>query len=121
MIRSLLVAGVATAFAAGCSASKEAPPKETPASSTGSSTAANAPRPTEKGIIGNLPPRAFNANMNAADGIMALQSEGYSVQINWGGGRTDQPLSLCRIGGVDGMRGSGAVEPGTSVYVTVIC
>ena len=29
--------------------------------------------------------------------------------------------SMCRIGGVDGLRGSGAVEPGTTVYLTVIC
>ena len=58
---------------------------------------------------------------NAADGILALESEGYDVQINWGGGRTDQALSLCRIGGVDGLRGSGAAKPGTSVYVTAIC
>lgn len=111
----VVVAGTAAAFAAGCSKpSDEVPPSP-------SSAASNAPRPTEKGVIGNLPPRAFNANMNAADGIMALQSEGYSVQINWGGGRQDQPLSMCRIGGVDGLRGSGAVKPGTSVYVTVIC
>ena len=76
-------------------------------------------QPTEKGAI-NMPPRAFNG-MNAADGILALESEGYNVEINWGGGRTDQSLSLCRIGSVDGMRGSGAVKPGTTVYVTVVC
>jgi len=68
-----------------------------------------------------MPPRAFNQNMNAADGIVALQSEGYNVQINWGGGRTDESLSLCRMGAVDGLRGSGTVQPGTTVYVTVIC
>lgn len=117
----VVVAGAAAAFAAGCSKSADEAPPAPSSGAAGSSAASNAPRPTEKGIIGNLPPRAFNANMNAADGIMALQSEGYSVQINWGGGRQDQPLSMCRIGGVDGLRGSGAVKPGTSVYVTVIC
>lgn len=81
----------------------------------------NPPAPTEKGVIGGLPPRSFNQGGNAADGILALESEGYSVRINWGGGRQDQPLSMCRIGSVDGLRGSGAVQPGTSVYVTVIC
>lgn len=59
--------------------------------------------------------------MNAADGIQALESDGYNVEINWGGGRTDQSLSLCRMGAVDGLRGSGAKTAGTSVYVTVIC
>ena len=108
-------------MAAGCSKSSQETPTTSSSPSSGSSTGANAPQPTEKGIIGNLPPRAFNPNMNAADGIMALQSEGYHVQINWGGGRQDQPLSMCRIGSVDGLRGSGAANPGTSVYVTVIC
>ena len=60
-------------------------------------------------------------NMNAADGIAALQSEGYDVQINWGGGRTDDALSQCRISGVDGLRTTTTVTPGTSVYVTVVC
>ncbi|MCB0930924.1 MAG: hypothetical protein KDB71_03370 [Mycobacterium sp.] len=115
---SLAAVIAAGAFAAGCS------PHETPSSTTSSPRGATVPpnaTPTAKAIIGNLPPREFHANMNAADGIVALQSEGYSVQINWGGGRTDQPLSMCRIGGVDGLRGSGAVEPGTTVYLTVIC
>jgi hypothetical protein len=69
----------------------------------------------------NMPPRAYSPGMNAADGIRALESEGYTVSINWGGGRQDQPLSMCRIGGVDGLRGSGAVTSGTNVYVTVVC
>ena len=68
-----------------------------------------------------MPPRAFDQNMNASDGIRALESDGYNVEISWGGGRTDQQLSLCRIGAVDGLRGSGAVNPATSVYVTVVC
>ena len=74
----------------------------------------------EKAGIGMLP-RAFDQTMNASDGIAALESEGYNVEISWGGGRTDQQLSLCRIGSVDGLRGSGAATPGSSVYVTVIC
>ena len=65
--------------------------------------------------------RAFDQNMNASDGIRALESEGYNVEISWGGGRTDQQLSLCRIGAIDGLRGSGTTVPGSSVYVTVIC
>lgn len=96
---------------AGCSA----PAKDVPATAT----TAPALQPTEKGVV--PPPKAFNQNMNAADGIKALEAEGYNVEINWGGGRSDQNLSLCRIGGVDGLRGSGAVTPGTSVYVTVVC
>lgn len=101
-------------LSAGCGKSSEPPPSPSPSSSSVSI------QPTEKGAI-NMPPRAFNEGMNAADGILALESEGYNVEINWGGGRTDQSLSLCRIGSVDGMRGSGAVKPGTTVYVTVVC
>ena len=72
--------------------------------------------------VGEAPANAaFSPTMNAADGISTLESEGYNVEINWGGGRTDQNLSQCRISGVDGMRGSGAAIPGTSVYVTVVC
>lgn len=111
-VGSLVV--VAAALPAACSKSTE----PAPAPSTSSSPASV--QPTEKAAI-NLPPRAFNEGMNAADGILALESEGYNVKINWGGGRQDQSLSLCRIGSVDGMRGSGAVAPGTTVYVTVIC
>ena len=97
----------------GCSKSTEPAPSQ-------STSRTVSVAPTEKGTV-KIPPRAFNQNMNAADGILALESEGYNVSINWGGGRTDQNLSLCRIGGVDGLRGSGAVASGTSVYVTVIC
>jgi hypothetical protein len=66
-------------------------------------------------------PRGSVQNMNAADGISSLEADGYNVEINWGGGRTDQSLSLCRIGSVDGLRGNGAVIAGASVYVTVVC
>jgi hypothetical protein len=110
-----LVALGAMMLPTGCSRSTE--PAPAPSSSPSASVSV---RPTEKGVLPN-PPKAFNQNMNAADGISALQSEGYNVEINWGGGRTDQNLSLCRIGAVDGLRGSGAIVPGTSVYVTVIC
>ena len=99
----------------GCS--KSTSPAPAPSSAPSSSVSV---QPTMKGTM-NMPPRAFNENMNAADGILALESEGYNVEINWGGGRTDQNLSLCRIGRVDGLRGSGSTQPGTSVYVTVIC
>lgn len=105
-------------LSAGCS--KPTEPAPAPSSTSSSSISLT---PTEKAVGGGvkMPPRAFNEGMNAADGILALESEGYNVEINWGGGRTDQSLSLCRIGAVDGLRGSGAVKPGTSVYVTVIC
>lgn len=104
----LLILGAAS-LSAGCSKPEVA---KTPSTAS--------VQPTEKGIV-KPPPKAFSQNMNAADGISALESEGYNVEINWGGGRQDQNLSLCRIGGVDGLRGSGAVKPGTSVYVTVVC
>ena len=108
----LLVAASAAMLTGGCG--KSVAPEQAPASSPAKVS------PTEKGLV-PPPPKAFNQNMNAADGISALESEGYNVEINWGGGRTDQNLALCRIGGVDGLRGSGAVKPGTSVYVAVIC
>ena len=116
-VAALAASGLAAiSLTAGCGASsREAPP------TSDTSTSANAPQPTEKGVIRNLPPRAFNQNMNAADGILALESEGYTVQINWGGGRTSQNLSVCRISGVDGLRGGGSVTPGTTVYLTVVC
>lgn len=112
---ALLAGGlIGVGLLSGCSKSTE------PAPAPSSSSSSVSVQPTEKAAI-NLPPRAFNEGMNAADGILALESEGYNVKINWGGGRQDQSLSLCRIGSVDGMRGSGAVAPGTTVYVTVIC
>ena len=78
-------------------------------------------QPTEKAVV-PPPPKAFSQNMNAADGISALESEGYNVEINWGvGKRNEQNLSLCRISDVSGLRGSGAVVPGTTVYLTVVC
>lgn len=99
-----------------CSAPTAEKPAEKPAA-----PAAPAVAPTEKALI-PPPPKAFSQNMNAADGIAALESEGYNVEINWGvGKRNEQNLSLCRISDVSGLRGSGAVVPGTSVYLTVNC
>ena len=113
VLSAMTIAGLA-GIVVGCSkGSQEAPPPS-------ASAPAAIPSPTEKGVI-NMPPRAYSPGMNAADGIRALESEGYTVSINWGGGRQDQPLSMCRIGGVDGLRGSGAVTSGTNVYVTVVC
>ena len=110
LVSALVVVGMGAVTVACSSSTKPVPENSAPA----------VVQPTEKGAV-KPPPRAFNQNMNAADGIAALESEGYNVEINWGGGRQDQNLSLCRIGGVDGLRGSGAVKPGTSVYVTVVC
>lgn len=81
---------------------------------------APAVQPTEKAAV--PPPKAFSQNMNAAEGISALEAEGYNVEINWGGGKRDeQNLSLCRISDVNGLRGSGATVPGTTVYLTIVC
>lgn len=82
---------------------------------------APAVQPTEKALV-PPPPKAFSQNMNAADGISALEAEGYNVEINWGGGkRNEQNLSLCRISDVNGLRGSGATVPGSTVYLTIVC
>ena len=96
VIIALGVAGIAAA-AAGCStgAKEEAPP----ASSK---------------------PASSKPGMNAADGKSALESEGYNVQITWGLGRQDQPLSSCTISSVDGLRGNNPPD-NTTVYLTVNC
>jgi len=115
-----VVAGGATligagALAAGCSSST----KEQAPSSTSSSAAA-APVPTEKGVI-NMPPKAFNQNQNAADAMLALESQGYIVQINNGGGYSSQSvLSACKITSVDGLKGS-KPPPNTTVFLTLSC
>ena len=100
-----------TALSAGCSS----PAKESPPSS------AVVPSPTEKSLRG-VPPQAFNPNMNAADAIVALQSEGYSVVVQTGSGDPGHrnPLSQCRVAGVDGMRGD-TPPANTTVYLTVAC
>jgi hypothetical protein len=108
------IAGLVTVGASALSACSS-PAVEKPA------TPAPAVQPTEKALI-PPPPKAFSQNMNAADGIAALESEGYNVEINWGvGKRNEQNLSLCRISDVSGLRGSGATVPGTTVYLTVVC
>ena len=99
-------------LASGCSAaSKEAPPAP--------SSAAPSVSPTEKGAIAK-PPKAFSQTMNTADGKSALESQGYNVQIQWGLGRQDKPLSACTISAVDGLRGD-SPPAGTTVYLTVNC
>ena len=116
VIIALGVAGIAAA-AAGCStgAKEETPP----ASSKPASSKPAVVSPTEKGVF-STPPRAFNQGMNAADGKSALESEGYNVQITWGLGRQDQPLSTCTISSVDGLRGNNPPD-NTTVYLTVNC
>ncbi len=103
--------GAAVSLSAGCGhSSKESP----------STTSKPAPSPTEKGAI-EIPKQAFNPNMNAADGMLALESEGYIVQLNSGGGYTgDRPLSACKILSVDGLRGD-TPPANTTVYLTVSC
>ena len=114
-----VVAGGATligagALMAGCSSST----KEQTPSSTSSSAAA--PVPTEKGVI-NMPPKAFNQNQNAADAMLALESQGYLVQINNGGNYSPQSvLSACKITAVDGLKGS-KPPPNTTVFLTLSC
>lgn len=99
------------ALSAGCgSPAKEAPP-----------SSAVLPSPAEKGLRG-IPPQAFNPSMNAADAIVALQSEGYNVVVQTGSGDPGHrnPLSQCRVAGVDGMRGD-TPPSNTTVYLTVAC
>ena len=101
----------AAALSAGCSSpAKEAPP-----------SSAVIPSPAEKGLRG-VPPQAFNPNMNAADAIVALQSEGYNVVVQTGSGDPGHrnPLSQCKVASVDGMRGD-APPANTTVYLTVAC
>jgi hypothetical protein len=118
--RLVLAAGFAVVvgavgLSAGCGqSSKEGP------SSTTSTSSAPAPSPTEKGVI-QMPPRAFNQNQNAADGMLALQSQGYDVQLNFAAGSgTDRPLSECKITGVDGLRGDHP-PANTTVFLTLSC
>jgi len=99
-----MIVGTA-ALSAGCgSPAKEAPP-----------SSAVLPAPAEKGLRG-VPPQAFNPNMNAADAIVALQSEGYNVVVQNG----MPPLSHCRVSSADGMRGD-TPPANTTVYLTVAC
>lgn len=102
-------------LSAGCGQSS----KESPSSTTSTTSSAPAPSPTEKGVIAP-PPRAFNQNQNAADGILALQSQGYLVQTQIGDGDKNSPLSACRITGVDGLRGDHP-PANTTVFLTLSC
>ncbi len=103
----LLTIVAVAGLSAGCGQSS----KESPSSTTSSSASTSKPVPTEKGII-QMPPRAFNQNQNAADGALALQSQGYNVQYNFSAGSgTDRPLSECKITNVDGLRGGITRQP----------
>ncbi|MBB3601727.1 hypothetical protein FHT40_001360 [Mycolicibacterium sp. BK556] len=103
-------------LSAGCGQSS----KESPSSTTSSTSSKPAPSPTEKGVI-QMPPRAFNQNQSAADGMLALQSQGYNVQLNFAAGSgTDRPLSQCKITSVDGLRGDNP-PANTTVFLTVDC
>lgn len=114
---ALGAAGLAL-LVAGCStATKEAPPA-TPVS--GVTPIEKAITPTEKAVLPKPPPKAFSQSMNAADGKSALESQGYTVQINWGAGRQDRGLAACTISSVDGLRGD-SPPAGTTVYLTVAC
>lgn len=115
-----VVAGGATLVAVGgaavgCSSSSK---DKEPAPST--STSAPAVTPTEKGVI-NMPPKAFNQNQNAADAMLALESQGYLVQINNGGNYSgNSVLSACKITSVDGYKGNNP-PPSTTVFLTLSC
>ena len=115
-----LTAGfVAVVAAVGLSAGCGQSSKESPSSTT-STTSKPAPSPTEKGVT-QMPPQAFNQNQNAADGMLALQSQGDNVQFNYSAGSgTDRPLSECKITGVDGLRGDHP-PANTTVFLTVSC
>ena len=121
--RQLTLAGgfLAIIAVAGLSAGCGQSAKESPTSTTASSaeTSKPAPSPTEKGIL-QMPPRAFNQNQNAADGILALQTQGYLVQVNIGDGDKNSTLSSCKIIGVDGLRGDHP-PANTTVYLTLSC
>ncbi|PND57328.1 hypothetical protein CRM90_12285 [Mycobacterium sp. ENV421] len=124
MSRQLTLAGgfLAIVAVAGLSAGCGQSSKESPSSTTSSSasTSKPAPSPTEKGVI-QMPPRAFNQNQNAADGMLALQSQGYNVQYNFSAGSgSDRPLSECKITGVDGLQGDHP-PANTTVYLTISC
>ena len=113
---SAILVAVAVLSAACGSAPREASP--------GPASASSAPAvlsPTEKAVI-KMPRQSFNPNGNAADGILALESQGYSVVVQNGGGDPGKrnPLSQCRIAGVDGLRGD-SPPANTTVYLTVAC
>ncbi len=116
-IAALTVIIAAVSFSAACGQSSDQGPATT--TSGGVSTSKPAPSPTEKGIL-QMPPRAFNQNQNAADGVLALQSQGYLVSINIGDGDKNSALSACKITGVDGLRGDHP-PANTTVFLTLSC
>ncbi|GAY18104.1 hypothetical protein [Mycobacterium sp. shizuoka-1] len=117
--RALTAGAVAVVAAVGLCAGCGQSAKESPSSTT-ATTSAPAPSPVEKGVI-QMPPRAFNQNQNAADGMLALQSQGYNVQLNFSAGSgTDRALSECTITSVDGLRGDHP-PANTTVFLTVSC
>ena len=113
LLAGVVVIAGTSALSAGCSSStKEAPP----------SAVVTPPSPTEKGVLGGAPPRAYSPGMNAADAISALESEGYNVVVQTGSGDPGHrnPLSQCRVSSADGMRGDHP-PANTTVYLTVAC
>ena len=68
------------------------------------------------------PPRLAQDGVTAADTINDLEAEGYTVQINWIRGASNQPLSQCWSTGVNNPNRSGGPPTGfTVVYVDVAC
>lgn len=115
-----VIAGGATLVAVGSAAVGCSSSEKEPTPSPSSSAPGPAPTPTQKGII-NMPPKAFNQNQNAADAMLALQSQGYIVQINNGGGYSgNSVLSSCRITEVDGYKGANP-PASTTVFLTLSC
>ena len=117
---AMLLAVALLASACGSGSKQEAPASSPAAGSPAGSPAAPV-TPTEK-IAVKMPKQSFNANGNAADGILALESQGYNVVVQNGGGDPGHrnPLSQCRIASVDGLRGD-TPPANTTVYLTVAC
>lgn len=114
--------GIALAAVALLGAACGSGSKEAPSSSTAAPSSAPAqPSPTNKGVI-KPPPKAYTPGGNAADGQRALESEGYTVVIQNGGGDPGHrnPLSTCKILSVDGLRGD-TPPANSTVYMTVGC
>ncbi len=65
------------------------------------------------------------APVAAADGadatIADLQSQGYTVQINWVNGFDTEPLAVCTVTGIDNPDSSSQPKAATTLYVDVAC
>ena len=65
------------------------------------------------------------APIAAADGADAtiddLQSQGYTVQINWINGFDTKPLSLCSVTSINDPNSSPQPKTSTTLYVDVWC